>query len=63
MSNPVGRPAKFTGAEKREILSRLNTQAIFALELEMKMERQLSYLYGYIQELRQEINQLKNPTA
>jgi hypothetical protein len=63
MSNPVGRPAKLTGAEKREVFSRLDTQAKFALELEMKMERQLSYLYGYIQELRQEINQLKNPTA
>lgn len=59
----IGRPAKLTGVEKRQIFSRLNTQAKFALELEIKMERHLSFLYSQLEALRREIDQLKKTTA
>lgn len=63
MMKQLGRPAKLTGAEKREIFSRLDTQAKFALELEIKMERHLGFLYSQLEALRREIEQLKKPTA
>ena len=61
--NQIGRSAKLTSAEKKEIFSRLNTQAKFALELEVKMEMHLGFLYSQLESLRREIDQLKKPTA